>query len=146
MSFNIVSNLSDSFNPCPKAISKEKKKNTQIKKKSSKLAKKEKERFSILQEDTNSCWLCGKYVRKADKHEVFGGFNRQKSMEFGMIINLCRECHQKVDVNKNVRDTLHSFAKVQFIKKYGKEKFIKEFGKNYMSEYERKEKIECVAR
>lgn len=45
----IVTDLSNSFNPCLKNITKKEKVKTRIKQKSNKLAKKEKDRFSILQ-------------------------------------------------------------------------------------------------
>lgn len=72
----------------PKNIKvKEKNKNylkkTKIRKKSKKLAKKEKNRFSILQDDKNKCFLCNRLNTKTDKHEAFGGRNRQSSMQYG---------------------------------------------------------------
>lgn len=128
---NIVTDLSSSFNPYPKVKTEKKKRVAKIKQKSSRLAKKEKNRFSILQEDNTKCFLCCKQYKKLDKHEVFGGSNRQKSMEWGLVYYLCRKCHQKADTDKTVRDYLHDFARKIFIKKYSKEQFLKEFGKNY---------------
>ncbi len=128
---NIVKDLSNSFNPYPKVKIEKKKEPTKIKQKSNKLAKKEKERFSILQEDNTRCFVCTKQFKKLDKHEAFGGSNRQKSMEWGLVYYLCRKCHQKSDTDEITRDYLHDFARQKFIKKYDKEKFLKEFGKNY---------------
>ena len=67
-----------------------------------------------------------------DKHEAFGGSNRQKSMVWGLVYYLCRKCHQKADTDKTIRNYLHDFARQKFVKKYDKEKFLKEFGKNYL--------------
>lgn len=132
----IVTDLSNSFNPYPKPCKKEKEKPKSIKQKSNKLAKMERQRVSIIQEKEGICFLCGKHI-KTDTHEAFGGSNRQKSMEYGLIFYLCRDCHKKADLETKVRNYLHKIAKVAFIKKYGKEKFLKEFGKKYI----KKEKI-----
>ncbi|HJJ14160.1 MAG TPA: hypothetical protein OIM42_04805 [Clostridiaceae bacterium] len=130
----IVTDLSNSFNPCPKNTIKKEKKKTQIKQKSNKLAQKEKKRFSILQEDNGQCFVCQQIFKnkELDKHEAFGGSNRQKSIEWGLVYYLCRKCHQKADLDKNTRQCLHNFARKEFIKIHNEEKFLKEFGKNYL--------------
>ncbi len=128
----IVTDLSNSFNPCPKNIIKKEKVKTRIKQKSNKLAKKEKDRFSILQKEDGKCFVCKKEFKELDKHEAFGGSNRQKSIEHGLVYYLCRKCHQKADLDKNTRQDLHDYAKEKFIKKFNKDKFLKEFGKNYL--------------
>ena len=65
---NIVTDLSNSFNPYPKIKAEKKKEATKIKQKSSKLAKKERNRFSILQKDNTKCFVCGRQI-KLDKHK-----------------------------------------------------------------------------
>lgn len=131
----IVKDLSNSFNPCPKPSKEIKQKKTQIKQKSNKLAQKEKKRFSILQEDNGQCFVCQQIFKKKelDKHEAFGGSNRQKSIEWGLVYYLCRKCHSKADLDKNTRQMLHDFAREEFIKIHGKEKFLIEFKKTYIS-------------
>lgn len=128
----IVKDLRNSFNPCPKIKSDTNKKKQKIKQKSSKLTKKEKERFSILQENKTKCFLCGKYFERLDKHEAFGGSNRQKSMEWGLVYYLCRKCHTKAEIERVTKKYLQDYARNRFIKSYSKEKFLKEFGKNYI--------------
>lgn len=128
----IVTNLSSSFNPCPKNPVKKEKTTTKMKLKSKKLAKAEKNRFSILQEEDEKCFICNRQLKKLDKHEALGGANRQKSIQHGLVYYLCRKCHQKADLDKNTRNKLQNYAKKQFIKIYSKEKFLKEFGKNYI--------------
>lgn len=127
----IVTDLSKEFNPVPKTKTEKKKEVAKIKQKTSKLAKKERNRTSILQKDDSKCFLCD-VKTKLDKHEAFGGSNRQKSIEWGLVYYLCRKCHSKADLDKNTRAYLHYFARGEFIKKYGEEKFLKEFGKNYL--------------
>lgn len=102
-----------------------------IKNKSKKLKKLEDNRFSILQEDTTKCFLCHRQL-KLDKHEAFGGSNRQKSMQWGLVYYLCRKCHSKADLEKTTRQFLHYYARKVFSEKYSEEKFLKEFGKNYL--------------
>lgn len=130
----IVTDLRNSFNPCPKPTQVNKQKKTQIKQKSKKLAKKERNRFSILQENNCKCFLCERKLKKLDKHEAFGGSNRQKSIEHGLVYYLCRKCHSKADVDKNTRIKLHDYAREKFIKEHSEEKFLKEFGKNYVKD------------
>lgn len=89
----VVTNLSNSFNPVPKngrKLDKEEKrpvKNAQIKKKSKKLTKLEKNRFSILTDNLEKCYFCKN--KKMELHEVFRGRNRQKSMKWGLVIPIC---------------------------------------------------------
>lgn len=109
----------------PKPGSKVKAK-TQIKKKSKKLAKKERERFSILQEDKNKCFLCHRQL-KLDKHEALGGRNRQLSMRYGLVYYLCRKCHSEAEINIETKNYLKEYARKIFIKNYSKEKFTEEF-------------------
>lgn len=126
----IVNDLSNSFNPYPKAPIKPKKEPTQIKKKSTKLAKKEKKRTSILQK-SKKCFICG-IEKELDIHEVFGGRNRQKSMEYGLVVYLCRKHHREIEDDEKTKKQLRKYAECIFNGKYSKELFIKEFGKSYL--------------
>lgn len=38
-----------------------------------------------------TCYYCGTY--SAERHEVYGGPNRQKSIEMGFQVDLCPNCH-----------------------------------------------------
>lgn len=66
-----------------------------MKKKSSKLAKLERNRFSVFFDDLNTCMNCGK-VWQITKHEIFEGKNRQNSMKYGFVLPLCLKCHQQL--------------------------------------------------
>lgn len=128
----IVKDLSNSFHPVPKMNKTQKSdKVGQMKKKSNKLAKLEKQRTSILQEDDTKCFICNKQL-ELDKHEAFGGRNRQKSMIWQLVYYLCRKCHSKADLDKDTRQRLHDYARNKFIEKYSEELFLKEFGKKYI--------------
>ena len=68
---------------------------------------------SIMVSDTGVCALCGQregycafpspnggekrqmYFNKLDRHEPWGGANRQKSKALGLWVTLCRECHEE---------------------------------------------------
>lgn len=96
-----------------------------MKQKSDKLAKKEKNRFSILTKKLEKCYFCNS--KKVDLHEVFRGRNRQKSMQWGLVIPICRKCHSRITTDKEISKVLETKAKNVFVKKYSKEKFIEEF-------------------
>ena len=98
-------------------------KKTKIRKKSKKLAKKEKNRYSILTNNLEKCFFC--LNKKEELHEIFRGRNRQKSIKYGLIIPICSECHKKITLKRD--KNLENYAKKIFIKKYSKELFIKEF-------------------
>ena len=74
----IVKDLSNSFNPVPKSGQKNVKEPAKsgsknvIKKKSSKLAKLEKNRFSIITKKLDICYIC-KSNKKEDWHEAIEG-------------------------------------------------------------------------
>ena len=126
----LVTDLSNSFNPVPKKKQKAEQKNEQLKKKSKKLAKLENNRFSIITNDLDKCYICG--AKKEDLHEVFAGKNRQMSMKYGLVIPVCRKCHKMIQKDKTLNEKLHKVGQKKFKKIYKKENFIKIFEKNYL--------------
>ena len=110
----------------PKPSSKAKTK-TQIKKKSKKLAKKERERFSIITNKFNECFICETKIDDDTRelHEVFRGRNRQKSIKWGLVIPICDKCHKYITTHRN--EKLEEYARKIFIKKYSEKMFIEEF-------------------
>ena len=119
------------FSSCKNCNHKEFKQVKQLKKKSNKLKQLESKRYSILTNNLKVCFICNKN-KKDDLHEIFGGSNRQKSMQWGLVIPICRECHTKWDTDKSLRRMIQQKAKEEFIKRNTKEKFREEFGKNYV--------------
>lgn len=65
------------------------------------------------------------------QHEAYGGCNRQKSMEWGLVYYLCGKCHSEVTNNEDMKKKLEGFARNIFIMKHGAELFLKEFGRNF---------------
>lgn len=119
------------FKDCRTCKYKEFKQIKELKKKSNKLKKLESKRFSILTDNMQICYICNK-ARKDDLHEIFEGSNRQTCMKWGLVIPICRKCHNKWKINKEIKEAVRKQAKEKFYKLYSKEKFLKEFGKFYI--------------
>ena len=91
----ITIDLSNSFNPVPKTGQKKTEsplKSGQMKKKSSKLAKLERQRDKNLIK-SGICEVCGRYSKQLDSHEIYGGSNRKRSIKHKFVKLLCRKCH-----------------------------------------------------
>lgn len=95
---------------------------------------------TILQENTERCFLCGRSDRKLDRHEVFGASNRSKSKQDGLWVTLCHmPCHEGKDgaqYNPEIRLELQNLAQKAAMEAYGwtVEGFIYRYGKNYLIE------------
>lgn len=109
----------------PKQKTTKEKKQYRLKQKSSKLAKLERNRFSIITDKLDECYICKRKNIKLELHEVLRGRNRQKCMIWGLVVPTCIRCHSKTTSDRNL--SLESEAKAIFVKKYGEEKFIEEF-------------------
>lgn len=103
------------------------KSNKPIKKKSNKLAKLERERDKGRVK-SGYCQCCGKYSSRLDPHEVFGGSNRQRSIKYGFVRNICRICHS--DENKIMQ--LRKEVQEEFETEHEREEFIKLIGMSYL--------------
>lgn len=126
----IVTDLSNSFNPIPKTGQKKTEsppKSGQIKKKSKKLAKLERQRDKGLVK-SGICENCGKFSKKLDPHEIYGGSNRKRSIKYKFVKLLCRECH----LNENIINQLRIDTQKEYMKTHTKEEFIELIGKSYI--------------
>lgn len=114
---------------CPKFEFKEYK---PIKKKTNKLAKIEKHRFSILTDDLEHCYICTeremKNIFKEDIHEVYGGRNRKISMKNGLAVPLCRKCHNDYEIQKYLK----RLVQITYEETHTREEFISLIGKSYL--------------
>jgi hypothetical protein len=95
----------------------------------------EKNRYSIITDNMDECYICGRPATQ--KHEVIYGRNRKNSMEDGLVIPLCMNCHtgdNGVHNNKKLDNDLHQLAEIRWLKHYNKtiEDFIKRYGRNYV--------------
>lgn len=126
----IVTDLSNSFHPVPKSGQKEVKsplKSGQIKKKSKKLAKLERQRDKEIVK-SGICEFCGKFSKRLDPHEVYGGSNRKRSIAHKFVKLLCRECHS----NENIINQLKIDTQKEYEKTHSREEFIKLIGRSYI--------------
>lgn len=100
-----------------------------MKQRTNKLAKLEKNRFSILTNDMNHCYICHK--SKSELHEIFAGRNRLNSMRYGCVIPICSECHRLLQNNAYQMQKLQSKCQIKFEKVYKDIDFLSIFRKNY---------------
>lgn len=128
----IITDLSNEFYPVPKTTknvkmdSKNSTKNV-IKKKSSKLAKLERNRDKEIIK-SGKCEFCGRESKHLDPHEIFGGCNRKRSIQNNFIKLLCRKCHS----NEEILRILKINTQKEFEKEHTRENFIKLIGKSYL--------------
>lgn len=101
-----------------------------MKKKTARLQKLERERFSILTNDLKHCFLCG--VSPVDLHEIYGAGNRQTSMRLGFVIPLCRRHHQAIHENAQLSMDLKIVCQQKFEETHTRDDFMKEIHKNYI--------------
>ena len=107
------------------------KKKTTLHKKSAKLTKLERNRFSVFTDNLDHCIICG--VKKNHLHEIFFGSNRQKSMQYGFVIPLCHECHAEMHRSKDWQEYWHVKGQEYWEEFIGtREEFIRVFGKSYL--------------
>lgn len=106
-------------------------KTVQIRKKSTKLAKMERDRFSLFTDDDSKCMLCGS-TYQLTWNEVFRGKNRKLSMQYGLCQRLCLECHRKYQDDVLFNEIWHKKGQLAFNTNYPDLDFIKIFGRNYL--------------
>ena len=77
------------------------------------------------------CFLCESSGDLA-RHEIFNGYNRQKSKAYGAWVNLCPRCHMKVHDFPD--KSLKICAQIRCMAEYGwsVEDFRERFGKSYV--------------
>ena len=100
-----------------------------MKVKSKKLAKLERDRFSILTYDLETCIICGK--PKQDLNEIFCGRNRQNSMKYGLVMPMCRLCHTEYTNNREMQLKWMKIGQKKFEEVYELD-FLEIFKRNYL--------------
>lgn len=108
--------------------------NNQIKKRTYKLAKKEKNRYSILYNDLTKCCICGNPA--VEINEVYSGAYRQLSIDYGCVISLCHHHHKQFHNDRIFNLYYKSLFQEEFEKTHSREEFLKIFKKNYIYLYE----------
>ena len=107
-----------------------KRKPDSIKKKTSKLAKLERNRFSIITDDMEHCILCGN--KKDHIHEVFPGAFRQRSIKEHMVLPLCSSHHRQIHNDTELSLYWKRSCQKLFEKSRTRDEFIKIFGRSYL--------------
>lgn len=97
--------------------------------KSKKLAKLERERFSIFTYDLTTCIECGR--PKQDLNEIYPGRNRQNSMKYGLVIPMCRECHTRYTNDRQMQLKWMKLGQKKFEELYELD-FLEIFKRNYI--------------
>ncbi len=112
---------------CKECKYKEYKEVKKIKKKSKKLIKLEKERDKDIKK-SGVCEYCGKFSRRLDPHEVYGGSNRKRSIKHKFVKLICSECHE----NEKTIMKLRIDVQKEYEKTHTREEFISIVGKSYI--------------
>lgn len=89
---------------------------------------------SIISEE-KQCFFCGSQVW-LERHHIFGGAFRPKSEKYGLVVYLCRSCHNEppngVHFNRERMDALRRIGQKAFMKEYPDKDFMSEFGRNFL--------------
>ena len=94
-------------------------------------------RYSIITNNLDRCIECGN--KDIELHEVFFGKNRNKSIEDGLVIPLCKSLHHRgnlIGIHKDIGLNLKykKIAEKRWLEYYNKttDDFIKRYGRNYL--------------
>ena len=98
--------------------------------KTNKLRKLENNRYSILTNDLEHCYICGE--DKDDMHEIYGAGNRRISMMNGFCVPLCRQCHMFITKDNAISLLLKQQCQRKFEETKTREEFFKLIGKNFL--------------
>lgn len=119
------------YEDCKNCEFKEYKQYKPMRKSSNKRSKKETERFSIIYPDKDKCALCPN-ISDLTWHEIYRGRNRYNSIEYGLCLRLCINCHRLYQEDKNFNDYWHIRGQEIFNQYYPNLDFVKIFRINYL--------------
>ena len=103
-----------------------------MKQKTNKLAKLEKERYSVFTSNLDKCYFCPK--PRADLHEILYGRNRQNSMIYGYVLPLCRQHHSSFHHNHVLTKMWSAKCQEHFEQNHTREEWLSIFHKNYIQQ------------
>ena len=100
---------------------------------------------SIIHTDNESCFICRSAIG-TETHHIFGGQpNRSHSDDDGLVIRICRRCHDEIHHGKNCKDMMdkyHKLGQTKWEAFYGpglrmagidpREKFRERYGKSWL--------------
>ena len=104
-----------------------------IKKRTYKLAKSEKERFSIIYNDLSKCCVdgCIAPYNQVELNEVFEGSYRNRSIEYGAVCPMCKMHHDLFHNNNLFNLKYKVLFQQELVSCHSLDWFIKTFGQNY---------------
>lgn len=87
---------------------------------------------SIIQQDTESCFLCGQYA--TDTHHCHHGSRRKLADEDGLTVKLCHRCHMNLHDKGTCDRELQKIGQRAWMEHYHKtiNDFIDRYGKSYI--------------
>lgn len=103
---------------------------TNLKNRTSRQAKLERNRFSLFSADTTHCYFCPS-THELTWHEIFRGRNRANSMKYGLCLRMCAKCHKKYQEDKDFNNFWHKKGQALFEKAYPDLNFVEIFKRNY---------------
>ena len=90
---------------------------------------------SIITDNDDRCFICGSY-RLIEIHHIYGGAFRNKSTKYGLVVPLCKSCHNLppngAHFNRETMDYLRRIGQKAFIEHYPDKDFMEEFGRNFL--------------
>ena len=101
-----------------------------MKTKTSKLAKLERNRKSILTDDLETCFICKRQATEI--HEIYSAGNRKASMIHGFCCPLCRKCHQHITLDYTNNLKLKQICQKKYEEEHTREEFLSIIHKNYL--------------
>lgn len=104
-----------------------------IKQRSNKLAKTEKERFSIIYQDLTKCCVDGCLTPYSgiQKNEVFEGAYRQASIRYGLVCPFCKNHHDLFHSDRQFALYYKRMFQDKFVESHSLEEFLKIFKIDY---------------
>lgn len=78
-----------------------------------------------------SCYFCGNPNTEIH-HLIFGRGLRELSDKYGLVVPLCRDCHNELHHNKVMMAWSRAEGQRRFEAEHGREEFMRIFGKNYL--------------
>lgn len=105
--------------------------------KSKKLAKLERNRFSVFTDNKDKCMFCPS-TANLTWHEIFAGRNRKNSMEDGFCLRMCLYCHEEKQENVEFNEFWHKKAQMYYEEFIGsREQFLSRYRRNYLDKKKR---------
>jgi hypothetical protein len=82
----------------------------------------------------NECWLCGRYGVTHMHHLLSGTANRKLSEKYGLVVNVCPDCHRRIHEDPELNRYTKEFAQKRWKQEQNgtDEDFIRVFGKSYL--------------